>query len=499
MENLWKHPRTWICVGLAAVTIIVYAQVIRCDFVDLDDGVYVFENWHVRNGLNLQDVAWAFTTGNSANWHPMTWLSHMVDSQLFGSQAGYHHMVGLLFHVANTLLLFLLLQKLTGAVWRSAFVAGFFALHPLHVESVAWVAERKDVLSTFFLFLTVWAYADFVRTRKRRQYLLALLLFALGLMSKPMLVTLPFILLLLDYWPLNRFQLAPQASADNSMRLRPSVPKQLSRSVLPLVREKIPFFAISAMSAIVTYLVQKAGGAVQATEALTLDSRIANAIHSYVAYLVKAIWPSSLIVYYRYILPGYPSYEIVMAALVLLAITAIALYWSARFPYLVFGWLWYLGTLVPVIGLVQVGGQAMADRYTYIPLIGVFVALVWAVQEARAARRSMQRALSAAGALLLVACAVTTWHQVHYWSDTVTLMAHALDVDPNNYLAQELMGTGLAKRGDYQGAVTHYEAALRFQPSNTHIMCNLAMALDKIGKTNEGLENIVAGIKDNAG
>jgi tetratricopeptide (TPR) repeat protein len=487
MENVWKHQRVWICVGLALATLAVYAQVVRYEFVDLDDGEYVFENWHVAHGLNLDDVVWAFTTGHSANWHPLTWLSHMVDSQLFGSKAGYHHLVSVLIHVVNTLLLFLLLQRLTGAVWRSAFVAGLFALHPLHVESVAWVAERKDVLSTFFLFLTLWAYADFARTRRFKQYLFALLFFVLGLMSKPMLVTVPFLLLLLDYWPLNRLQPGPRATAGKVKRSRQSPFNCFMQSALPLVREKIPFFLLSAASAIITFLVQKAGGAVQVADALTFDAKISNAIHSYAAYLVKTVWPAGLIVYYRYVLPGYPSAEILSAALVLFAITVLALHFSGRFPYIAFGWLWYLGTLVPVIGLVQVGGQATADRYTYIPLIGVFVAVAWGIPDAFARWRNMQRPLAAAGALLFLVCAVISWHQVRYWRDTVTLFSHALEIDKDNYLAHELMGTGLAKRGDYQEAVAHYTAALRFSPLNTHIMSNLGSSLDLLGKADEAL------------
>jgi len=488
MENVWKHQRVWICVGLALVTLAVYAQVVHYEFIDLDDGEYVFENWHVATGLHPNNVVWAFTTGHAANWHPLTWLSHMVDSQLFGSKAGYHHLVSVLFHVINTMLLFLLLHRLTGAVWRSALVAGLFALHPLHVESVAWVAERKDVLSTLFLFLTMWAYADFVRTRKVKHYVLALLFFALGLMSKPMLVTVPFVLLLLDYWPLNRFQQDLRATTDKMRRSRQSPFNRFMQSALPLMREKIPFFVLSAASATITFLVQRAGGAVQVADALTFDAKIANAIHSYAAYLAKTVWPAGLIVYYRYILPGYPSVDILLATLVLIAITVLALRFSGRFPYLAFGWMWYLGTLVPVIGLVQVGGQAMADRYTYIPLIGVFVAVAWGIPDALARCPGMRRSLAVAGALLLLVCAVASWHEVRYWRDTVTLFSHALEIDENSYLAHEMTGTGMAKRGNYQEAVAHYTAALRFQPSNTHIMSNMGASLDLLGKRDQALE-----------
>jgi len=480
---------------LAAVTLVVYVQVIRHDFVDLDDGDYVFENWHVTNGLNSTNMAWAFTTGHAANWHPLTWLSHMVDCQIFGPNAGFHHLVSLLLHTVNTLLLFLILQKLTGALWKSIFVAALFALHPLHVESVAWIAERKDVLSTLFWMLTLRSYVGYVQRPRLGCYLLTLLFFALGLMAKPMLVTLPFVFLLLDFWPLNRFHITSGAITGGARRSRQSVADLLLRSVLPLVREKVPFFLFAASSSIVTFVVQQAGGAVKTVGALSFDARIANAVHSYLGYLIKTVWPVGLSVFYRFPAAGYPFWEVALAALFLLCITVLSLHFAGRFPYFAFGWLWYLGTLVPVIGLVQVGGQAMADRYTYIPLIGAFVVIAWGIPDIVAKWPGAQRLLLPVGAFLLLVCSVTTWHQVRHWRDTVSLSSHALEFDRDNYMAQELLGTGLAKRGRYQEAVVHYSEALRLQPSDIHIMGNLGSCLYELGKMDQALEQYSMALK----
>jgi tetratricopeptide (TPR) repeat protein len=491
MAKIWNHQRLWICIGLAAVTLAVYSQVHRFDFIDLDDGEYVFENWHVTNGLHWVNVAWAFTSGHAANWHPVTWLSHMMDCQIFGLNAGFHHLVSLLLHTANSLLLFLLLQKLTGSHWRSAFVAALFALHPLHVESVAWIAERKDVLSTLFLLLTLWAYAGYVAKPRLKRYLLSLLFFALGLMAKPMLVTLPFVLLLLDYWPLRRFSVPPQrAKSSRQPKAQP-----IWRLALPLVREKLAFFLLAAVSSIVTFVVQRAAGAVKTAEVLPLDSRIANAIHSYFAYLLKAGWPGSLTVFYRLPPFGYQASEIALAASFLIGTTFLVIRFAPRYPYLAFGWFWYLGTLVPVIGLVQVGGQAMADRYTYIPLIGAFVIVAWGIPDVMAKWPGAKTFLAPAGAFLLLACSAAAWHQTQYWKDTISLFSHALEIDKNSYIVHELLGTGLAKRDKYQEAVVHYAEALRLQPAETHIMGNLGYSLYQLKKVDQAVAYYSAALK----
>jgi len=416
----------FVCLLLAVGTLLTFCTVARNDFVNYDDPDYVTANSHVQGGLNWENVRWAFTSGHASNWHPLTWLSHMIDCQVFGQWAWAHHLVNVGFHIASTILLFLTLRKMSGALWRSAFVAALFALHPLHVESVAWISERKDVLSTFFLWLTLAAYVCYVEqstvqgprsagggTKGRslksqvpgpklqvpnpksqladpgpqgpdpetqgshftfyvlcstfhvspsgvRSYLLALACFALGLMSKPMLVTVPFLLLLLDYWPLERF---PRNLQDSEHRIS-----------LALVAEKLPFLALCLASSVVTFLVQRKGGAVSTS--LSLAARIGNAVVSYARYMGKMCWPQNLSVLYPH--PGHwPIWQVVASSILVVGISGAVVWMSKNRPYLAVGWLWFLGALLPVIGLVQVGIQSMADRYTYIPLIGLFIALVW--------------------------------------------------------------------------------------------------------------------------
>ena len=359
-----------ICLALALVTFALYAPMLRHGFINLDDQQYITANDHVRAGLTWSGVVWAFKTSEAANWHPLTWISHMTDCQMFGLNAGGHHLVNLLFHIANTLLLFFWLNKLTGALGRSFFVAALFAWHPLHVESVAWAAERKDVLSAFFWMLALIAYARFANLSKVQSpkskvfYILALFLFACGLMSKPMVVTLPFVLLLLDFWPLQRF---PISDFRFPVFFR-------------LVLEKIPFFALAFASCLITYLVQKSGGATWSQAALPFHARIANALVAYVRYISKTFWPADLAVIYPYS-RHWPAVLVGGAALVLAAWTGLFLWRARRNPHLIVGWLWFLGTLVPAIGLVQVGSQSMADRYTYIPGIGLFIVIVWGAND----------------------------------------------------------------------------------------------------------------------
>ena len=379
-DTIQKKGRLWICLLLALVTLAVFRQVTDHEFINYDDTRYVTENPQVQAGLTLQGIKWAFTTFHAANWHPLTWLSHMLDCQLFGLQPAWHHGMNLLFHIANALLLFLVLHRMTKALWQSAFVAALFALHPLHVESVAWVAERKDVLSTFFWILTMGAYAHYVARPGIRRYLPVLMFFILGLMSKPMLVTLPFVLLLLDYWPLGRLQPAadtPSASGQmNPGRKKRKAARGYTQDVTqhnapgfpypwPVIRslvwEKVPLFAFSAVSSVITFYAQQKEGAMSSLHFLPLDTRIGNALVSYVSYMVKLIWPRNLAVIYPYPV-SLPVWGVFGAALVLVMITILVLWGVKRFPYLVFGWFWFLGTLVPVIGLVQVGWQAMADR-----------------------------------------------------------------------------------------------------------------------------------------
>jgi protein O-mannosyl-transferase len=484
-----------IAVALALCTFLVYSRVCRATFVLYDDELYVFANPKVLSGVTGAGTWWAFTSFYAANWHPLTWLSLQLDAELFGRQAWGFHLTNLLLHIANSVLLFLVLQRLTGNQTRSAVVAALFALHPLHVESVAWVAERKDVLSTLFWLLTLAGYAHYVENPSWCRYLLVAAPFALGLLAKPMLVTLPFVLLLLDYWPLRRLSFAPA-------------------TLRRLLLEKSPLFALSAVSCVVTWYAQQSYGAVQSLQGFPLEIRVGNALLSYVVYLRKTVWPVDLAVLYLHPGSALSLWQAAAAGVILLAATALILKGAARFPYLAVGWLWYLGTLIPVIGLVQVGIQGMADRYTYVPLIGVFVAVTWAIADLTA-HWHLQRVMIAFTAVILITCAVYAWIQVRYWQDDVTLWQHTLQVTPNSMPAHKNLAEGLRRQGrlgeamreyqtilaidpedseahnnlgyllvmgdDLEGAIVHFRLALRMRPDYAEAKKNLAQALKDLG------------------
>ena len=361
------RPEFPVCLFLTLIIAAVYFQVRNHEFVDYDDNTYVRINPHIQSGLNREGISWAFTSTRAGNWHPLTWVSHMMDVQLYGMNVGGHHLTNVVFHILNSLLLFLLLRRMTGDIWQGAFVAGLFALHPLHVESVSWISERKDVLSAFFWTMTMWSYVWYVERPGVARYLMILLFFIMGLMSKPMMVTLPFVLLLLDYGPLKRFGFCQSDCGGAFFK---------DSSILYLVWEKTPLFALSGASSVVTYAVQKSEGAVASLNAWPFSLRLENAIVSYAAYLGKMIWPFNLAVLYPY-QQRLPWWQVSGAFLLLLAVSLAAVKAGRRCPYFIVGWLWYIGTLVPVIGIVQVGMQAMADRYTYIPLIGLFIIIAW--------------------------------------------------------------------------------------------------------------------------
>jgi Flp pilus assembly protein TadD len=471
-----------ICLFLIVATIAVYWQVANHDFLNYDDREYVTGNYHVQAGLTWEGIIWAFTTFHATNWHPLAWLSHMLDCQIYGLNAGGHHLTNLLIHVVNALLLFVLLKRMTGALWRSAFVAALFALHPLHVESVAWVAERKDVLSTFFWITTTWAYVHYVEHPRFGTYLLVLVSFALGLMAKPMLVTLPFVLLLLDYWPLQRYQFGhseanPRKSINNShQRLIP----------LHLIREKVPFFVLAAASSVVTFLAQQSGGAVTPLDKLALSVRMANALVSYVSYMGKMIWPIRLAVIYPH--PGtLPIWQAAAAGLLLVCISVFVIRTARRSPYLAVGWLWYLGTLVPVIGVVQVGKQCMADRYTYVPLIGLFVIIAWGIADV-AKRWSYQRlVLAISTGVVLLALMVCTWFQVTHWRDSISLFTHTLDVTGENYEAHNNLGVARGEQGRFKEAVGHFSKALQIMPNYAVTHNNIGSVLARRGNLEEAI------------
>ena len=453
-----RQTARWVALGLALATLAVYWQVTGFEFVNYDDTDFVTANPHVQAGLTAASFKWAWQSEVARNWHPITMLTHILDCQLFGVRPGWPHLVNLLLHVANTLLLFHLLKRMTGALWRAAAVAALFALHPLHVESVAWVAERKDVLSTLFWFLTTWAYLRYAENLKfqisnfKFFYALALLFYALGLMSKPMLVTVPFALLLLDYWPLGRLKFGAGFS------WRPWV-------------EKIPFLAMSAALCVVTYRIQQHGGAVLDTSNRPLDTRLGNALVAYVSYIGKMFWPRHLAGLYLH--PGnWPAWQVALSALLLLAFSTLALAQARRRPYLAVGWFWYMGTLVPVIGLVQVGMQVMADRYTYVPLIGLFIILAWGGYDLARAW-GWSKWLPAAGAVALAACAAASARQAGFWKNSETLFNRMIDATPNNYMAHYNLANLRVREKRIDEAIAHYTAAIEEEPNYADAHNNL--------------------------
>lgn len=483
MSSVDMRDRRWLWIGLllAIGTILAYMRVFVCGFVDYDDARYIGHPL-VHRGISLAGIVWAFTGIHSSNWHPLTTISHMLDCTVFGNNALGHHVVNLLLHVANVLLLFLVLGRMTKSLWKSAFVAALFAVHPLHVESVAWVAERKDVLSTFFWMLTMGAYVLYTENSSRRTYIPVIALFALGLMSKPMLVTLPIILLLLDYWPLGRLQLTAR--------------KTKKRQPWPgwsLVVEKTPLFGLALISSGITYYVQHKGGAGVTLAQIPLAMRFENAAMSYVRYIGKMVWPSGLSVFYPYELDPLAIWKPLLAMVFLIGVTAFVIRGARSRPYLPVGWLWYLVTLVPVIGLVQVGEQSMADRYTYVPLIGLFVMVAWGVPDLVSRRVSASphpRAalgLAAASALIVLVLAGVTWIQVGYWKDKVALFTHAIAVDKENYLAHDMVGAALSRAGKNQEAIEHFNEAIRIKPSDPLAYNNLGNAYTRMGRLPEAV------------
>jgi tetratricopeptide (TPR) repeat protein len=459
-----------MCVCLFVVTWAVFGQTLWYDFVNYDDPSYVYQNTKITSGINLANVAWAFTHIHSENWHPLTTITHMLDCQLHGLNAGWHHFTNVLLHAIAVVLLFVALQQMTGALWRSAFVSAVFAVHPLHVESVAWIAERKDVLSAFFFMLTLVAYLYYTRSPSVGRYLTVALAVVLGLMSKPMLVTLPFVLLLLDYWPLGRFE----ARRSNTRR-----------QVLQLVLEKIPLIALSAVSSMVTFLAQR--GAIGWTEQLPVSARISNALIAYVVYIGQMFWPTGLAVFYPHPENRLPVWDISLAVIVLVGITAAAFVFRKKAPYFVTGWLWYLGMLVPVIGLVQVGWQGHADRYTYLPQIGLYIAVTWAVADLTRSWRFQRMALGAAALVVVGVLSWRGWLQTSYWRDSETLFTHALAVTTNNDVALNNLGIIFLDKGQLDDAISKLQAAIDLRPENAPAHDNLAKALLKKGQVTEAM------------
>jgi tetratricopeptide (TPR) repeat protein len=486
------RQRRLICLLLVLLTLALYQPVTNHGFINFDDDLYITGNSHVNAGLTWSGIAWAFRSGYAHNWHPLTWISHMLDCQFYGFNPVGHHFTNLLFHIANTVLLFLFLNRTTGATWRSGFVAALFACHPLHVESVAWAAERKDVLSTFFWLLTVFAYARFVEefkvqvSKSKNQgsklkapkpeskaqtpgskiyYVAALLMFACGLLSKPMVVTLPFVLLLLDFWPLQRFH---------------------TSTFQRLFVEKIPFFVLSMASCVITFLVQR--GAVAPLDALPLSFRITNAAVSYLLYICKTFWPEKLAVLYP-IPTHWPSGLAIISILFVLASSVLFVRLARRYPYLFVGWFWYLGTLIPVIGLVQVGLQSMADRYVYIPGVGLFIGMVWGFNALVGTWPRRKWIAAGAGIIVLAGCMAGTRTQLQYWQNSISLFSYAKAVTPANFMTDNHLGEALDATGQFDKAIPVLEESVRINPRNTRGLSELGTALAQQGKLREAIDS----------
>ena len=461
---------------LVVVTLALYNPVSRNGFVNFDDDRYVTDNPQVRAGLRSSTISWAFTTLDLANWHPLTWLSHALDCQLFQLNPVGHHYTSLLLHASNALLLFLILQWFTGYTARSLMVAALFAVHPLNVESVAWVAERKNVLCMLFFLLALAAYGWYVRQPTVARYLAVALLFAMGLMSKPMVITLPIVLLLLDYWPLGRTHFSANVESRDEASPRFAASTQ---PVWRLCLEKVPLLLLSAGSAIVTMLAQRAGGAVLTSAERAPLLRLENVIVCYVLYIKKAFWPSHLAALYPY--PHtLPAWQVAASALFLVAVTCAVLKYREH-RYLVVGWFWYLGTMVPMIGLIQVGNQAMADRYAYLPLIGLFIMIVWAAADCASARQLSANYLATAGLVTLLALSAVTRIQLSYWHDDFSLWSHALAVTQHNYVAENNLAIALTKQGRLDDAIILFRAASALEPGDAVSQLNLGIYAQQHG------------------
>ncbi len=470
-----------VYIVLIFATLAVFWQVHQYDFVNFDDIVYVTQNSHIQSGITLDGVSWAFSTTYAEFWHPLTWLSLMFDYQLYGLNAGGYHLTNLILHIMSTLLLFWLFNRMTGAIWRSAFVAALFALHPLHVESVAWIADRKDVLSGFFWMLTLCLYVYYTEKPVVRRYLLVLLCFVCGLMSKSMIVTLPMVLILLDYWPLGRLQLNDQKLSGTKIA-----------GIIPLwqLREKIPFFVFSAGFSIITLYAQHN----PSSKAFSLSSRIANAPVSFVTYLGKTLWPHDLAVFYPFS-HQLPVWQVVGATLLIIVISAAVIVMVKRVPYLFVGWLWYAITILPVIGIIQIGKHAMADRYTYLPSIGISIMLAWGIPFLIKREEIRKKILFPVGIVFLAILSFLTWQQCDYWKNSYELFTHTLKVTRDNYTMHCNLAVLLAGQGDSKAAEFHYWKALKIKPDDKDTNMNFGNLLVRQGRLDEAIERYIAAIK----
>jgi Flp pilus assembly protein TadD len=481
---------------LAVITAAAFWQVLDHEFINFDDDVYVTQNRHVQAGLTSKGAIWAVTNTEAGFWIPLTWLSLMLDGQFYGLNPCGYHLTNLLLHIANTLLLFLVLTRMTGALWRSAFVAALFALHPLHVESVAWVSERKDVLATLFWMLTMGLYIRYTACPGIGRYLLCLLFFALGLMAKPTLVTLPFVLLLLDFWPLGRFRASHARQQRKSTGLNHQSPP-----LVRLILEKAPFIALAGISCFLTFVAHQRLGAVAPPGSVPLQASIANALVCYAGYIGKMIWPHNMAVFYPHPV-GVPVWQAAGAGLLLVCVSLVAVRAAQKRPYLIVGWLWYLGTLVPVIGLVQAGSQAMADRWTYVSLIGLFLIIAWGLDEVVARCRLPDILVVVFAGVLLSVLIACTRLQVQRWHNSTTLFEHTLNVAADNHLVRSNLGNALARQGRLDEAIVHFSEALRIKPHDAEIHNNIGNALAAKGNFDKAIAHFSEALRikpDHAG
>ena len=503
-----KKYKYFIVIFLIVSSFIAYGRILGNGFVCFDDIEYITSNDYIKSGINPESIKWAFSAVVCSNWHPLTLLSHTLDWSLFGANASGHHLINLLLHIGTVLFLFSFLNRMTKNLWSSAFVAALFALHPLRVESVAWAAERKDVLSMFFGLASIYAYALYAESSKPSKYFLCLILFALSLMAKPMLVTLPFVLLLLDYWPLSRWQKVStpvnvpvlvikktgkkknkQRKADSIKEKNISMPlTNRSPIIRSLLWEKAPFIFLTIVSSIVTIRAQNKSGSVISMVHISFLERIANAIISYVSYLGKTFWPVDLAVFYPY---GhfFPFWQVLVSCFILLGITMVVIYAFKKLPFLFMGWFWYFGTLIPVIGLVQVGEQAMADRYSYLPSIGIAIGLAWGIPLLFPREDMRKKILFPAGIAVLIILAVLTWQQCGYWKNSIELFNHALQVTKNNNYAHESIGSVLLDEGKNEAAIEHYNEAIRIKSDDAYTHFNRGLAFFRLGQPQRAIED----------
>ena len=464
-----------IVILLIVASFIAFGRIAGNDFINFDDNIYITENNYIQSGFNPGSIKWAFTAVVSNNWHPLTLISHALDWSLFGANPSGHHIVSMFLHIGSVILLFLFLNKTTCNLWAAAFAAAFFALHPLRVESVAWAAERKDVLSMFFGMAAIYAYSFYAGNHKLSKYLLCLILFAMALMSKPMMVTLPLVLMLLDYWPLGRWQKAIKEPGNNF------------NSVGRLIWEKVPFICLTIVSSIVTFWTQSESGSVSLAD-FTFLTRSANAIISYISYLEKIFWPVNLAVFYPYNL-SLPLWKVLTSGLILILITLTVIYYIRKLPFLFTGWFWYMGTLIPVIGLVQIGNQAMADRYTYLPSVGIAFMVAWGIPSLIKSEGIRKKILFPTAIIILAIMSISTWQQCGYWKNSATLFSHALQVTKNNYLAHNNLGVTLFGERKNGEAIDHFSKSISIKEDYAYAYNNRGFTYANLGQHQRAIED----------